>query len=116
MRLDLIRRAKGNVHAAAVGLPSGDAGGEMLVGISDAAVVLFFVFVLFGVGGGIAAQPELLDELVALFVVGELHEGRALFIGDDVAHVLVEPLLVSLLQLTMQRLFIGAALLFRKRL
>ena len=88
----------------------------MLVGIGDAAVVLFFELVLFRIGRGIAAQPELLDELVALFVVGELGEGGALFIGDDVAHVLVEPFLVGLADLLLQRLFVGAALLFGKRL
>ena len=44
----------------------------MLVGIGDAAVVLFFEFVLFGIGRGVAAQPELLDELLALFVGSEL--------------------------------------------
>ena len=40
----------------------------MFVGISDAAVVLFFKSVLGRIGVGIAPLPELLDELLALFV------------------------------------------------
>ena len=68
MRLDLVRRSVRDVDAAAVGLPAGNAGGVMLVGVGDAAVVLFLELVLDGVRRGIAAQPELLDELLALFV------------------------------------------------
>ena len=56
---------------AAVGLPAGLAGGKVLVGVGDAAVVLFAEFVVRRVGIGVAAQPELLDEGVALFVVAE---------------------------------------------
>ena len=40
----------------------------MIVGVSDAAVMLFLVFVLFGIRSGIAPQPELLDELLPLLV------------------------------------------------
>ena len=68
MRFDFVGRAVRDVDAAAIGLPAGDAGSVMLVGVSDAAVVLFLELVLYGVGSGIAAQPELLDELLALFV------------------------------------------------
>ena len=46
---DFVRRAVGNVDAAAVGLPAGDTGSEVLVGVGDAAVVLFLEFVLDGV-------------------------------------------------------------------
>ena len=54
---------------------------------------------------------EPLDELVALLVVGELLEGVALFIGDDPAHVLVEPLLIDLAQLGLKG-FVVPLLLF----
>ena len=54
---------------AAVGLPAGLAGGKMLVGVSDAPVVLFAELVLWRVRIGVAAQPEVLDECVALLVV-----------------------------------------------
>ena len=64
----------------------------MLVGIRDAAVVLFFIFVLGCIRAGIAAEPELFYELVALFVVGELLEGGSLFVGDDPANILIHPL------------------------
>ena len=65
MRFDFVGRAEGDVDAAAIGLPSGDTGGVPLVGVGDAAVVLFLVLVLGGVGRRVAAQPELLDELLA---------------------------------------------------
>ena len=64
----------------------------MLVGVSDPLVMFFAIFVLVGVRIGIAAQPELLDELLALFVGGELLESRPLLVRDDVGDVLVEPL------------------------
>ena len=91
---DLVRRPVRDVDAAAIRLPSGDTGSVVLVGVSDAAVVLFLELVLDGIGRGIAAQPELLDELLALFVGLQPLEGLALFIGDDVDDVLVQPLLV----------------------
>ena len=47
MRLDFVRRAEHDVDAAAVGLPARNAGGEMLVGVGDAPVVLFLEFVLY---------------------------------------------------------------------
>src|SRR5579864_1296506 len=95
MRFHFIGLAVHDVDAAAVGLPAGDACGEVLVGVRDALVVLFFVFVLFGVRRGIATLPEGLDEVVALLVVGELFESSALFVGNDVDHVLIEPLFVG---------------------
>src|ERR1017187_9024096 len=50
-----------NVNASAVGPPPGDPRRKMFVGIGNAAVVFFLVFILRGVRSGIAAQPELLD-------------------------------------------------------
>src|ERR1019366_1707900 len=113
MGVNLIRRPKHDVHPAAIGLPTGDAGRVVLVGIRDTPVVLFFKLVLFGVGRGIAALPEGLNELVALFVVRELHEGGFFFVGDNPAHVLVQPLPISLAQLNFERLGVGLPLLFR---
>src|SRR5208283_1184083 len=113
--VDLIRRAKHDVNPAAVGLPPRDAGGEVLVGISDAPVVLFFKLVLVGVGRGIAALPEGLDELVALLVVRKLHEGGSFFVRDNPAYVLVQPLPIGLAQLNLECLGVGFPLLFRDR-
>ena len=95
MRINLIRLAIDDVDAAAIGSPAGNARREVLVGVSDALVVLFLVFVLFGVRRGVAALPEGFNEVVALLVVGELLEGRALFVGDDPDDVLFQPLLIS---------------------
>jgi hypothetical protein len=83
----------------------------MLVGVGNALVVLFFEFVLFGIGRGIAALPEGFNEVVALFVVGELLEGGPLFVCDDVGDVFVEPLLVGLAQFLLEGAGILLALL-----
>src|SRR5262249_51698886 len=56
VRFDLIRLAEHDIDAPAVGLPPGDAAGVMLVGVGDALVMLFAVFVDVGVGVGIAAE------------------------------------------------------------
>ncbi len=94
MRFDLIGLAEYDVHASAIGFPARNACREMLVGVGNALVVLFLIFVLFGVGSGIAALPEGFDEIVAFFVVGELLESGALFVGDDPDYVLFQPLLI----------------------
>ena len=96
MRINFIRLAIDDVDAAAIGSPAGNARREVLVGVSDALVVLFLIFVLFGVRRGIAALPEGFDEVVALLVVGELFEGGALFVGDDADDVFFQPLLIGL--------------------
>src|SRR5260370_28029835 len=94
MRFHFIRRAPHDVHAAAIRLPSGNSRSEMLVGIGDTAVVLFFEIIVRKIRIAAAAQPELLDELLALFVGFQLQESLALFGRDYVDNVLVEPLLV----------------------
>ena len=96
MRLDFIRLAEHDVDAAAICFPARNAGCKMLVRIGNALVMFFLEFVLFGVRRGIAALPEGFNKVIALFVVGQLLEGRAFFIGDDVGDVFVQPLLVRL--------------------
>src|SRR6266567_5604147 len=71
MRFDFVWRTPNDIDTAAIGSPAGNAGGEMFVRIGDAAVVLFLEFVFFSVGRRIAAQPELFDESVTLFVVAQ---------------------------------------------
>ena len=76
----------------------------MLVGIGDAAIVLFFKIVVGQIRIRAAAQPELLDELFALFVGRELQEGLTLFRRNNVDDVFVQPLLVRSVEF-LQRLF-----------
>ena len=109
--VDAVGLAVGDVDVAAVGLPAGHAGGEVLVRVGDAGVVLFAVLVLGRVGIGIAAQPEVFDERVALLVVAQVLEGLRLLVGDDPADVLVEPLLVDAVQLAAEGLLLGALFL-----
>ena len=68
VRFDLIWLAKHDVDPAPIGLPSRDTAGVLLVGIGDPLVILLAVLVDIRVGIRIAAQPELLDELLALVV------------------------------------------------
>ena len=96
MRFDFVRRAIHDIDSAAVAFPAGNAGGKVFVGVGHAAVVFFLEFVFDGVRRGIATLPESLDELVALFVVGQQLERLLFFVGDDPAYVFVKPLLVGL--------------------
>jgi hypothetical protein len=91
VRIDFVGRAPEDIDVAAVGFPTGDAGGEAFVGIGDAAIVLFTVGVFGRVGIGIAAPPKFFDELFALFVGGEAEEGVALLLGDDVGDFFGQP-------------------------
>jgi putative intracellular protease/amidase len=77
VRFDRVRLAERDIDVAAVGLPARLAGGKVLVGVCDAPVVLFAELVLRRIRIGIAAQPELLDEGVALFIVAQALEGLA---------------------------------------
>src|SRR5260370_10354140 len=107
MALGLVRFAPGYIDAAAIRLPTGNAGRVMLVGIGDALVVLLTKLVFISIRIGIATAPELFYETFALVVGFELLERLALFISDDVRDVLVQPILVSLFQfrLHVARLF-----------
>src|SRR5450631_3810999 len=71
----------------------------MLVCISNPPVVLFLVFILRRIGIGVSPLPELLDEVISLFIVGKALEGLQLLVGDDPAHLFVDPPFVGSLQL-----------------
>ena len=116
MRFDFVGRAVYNIDAAAIGLPSRDTRREMLVGVGDAAVMLFLEFVFFGVRSGIAAQPELLDELLALLVGAQRFERLRSSSRDDVDHVLIQPLLLGRFQFFPELGFLLLFLLLRHRL
>ena len=83
----------------------------MLVGVGNAPVMLFLVFVLFGVWSRVAALPESFNKVVALFVVGKLFKGRTFFVADDPDYVLIKPFLVRFAELDVQRSFLGFLLL-----
>src|SRR5581483_315707 len=102
-----------NIDTPAIRFPARNTGGVMLVGIRDAAIVLFFKLVLFGVGGWIAAQPELLDEVLAFFIGVQVRKSFAFLVGDDVGDVLVKPLLVGRFQLFAELFFLFPPLLLR---
>ena len=61
--------------------------------------MLYLEFIFDRTRRGVAAQPELLDELLAFFIGLETFECGALFIGDDVGNVFVEPLEVRRFEL-----------------
>src|SRR4029077_15375713 len=98
-----------DVNPAPVSSPPGYARGEPLIGVGDAAVMLFLELVLDRVRRGIAPLPECLYELLALFVGLQLQECRALFIGNDVGDFLFKPFLVGSGELFFQLLQIFLA-------
>jgi hypothetical protein len=85
--LDLAGRAVEDVDAAAVRLPprcaglARYAGREPFIGKSDAPAVFFFELVSDGARRGIAAKPELFDELLTLLGSRDFQESGALPIG-----------------------------------
>ncbi len=83
-----------DVNAAAIGSPAGNAGRKMLIGISDAAIMLFFHRIIDRIRIGIAPLPELLDELLAFFVRLQCEKSFALGICNDEDDILVQPLFV----------------------
>src|SRR5208337_1454514 len=58
MRLDFLRRAVNDVNPPAIRLPAGDPRRIVVVGVRNAAVVLFLKLVLFGVRRGVAPDTE----------------------------------------------------------
>ena len=96
--LPATRWTQNDINLAAVGLPAfGDPLAlEVGVGVLDSAVVLLLEFVDWRAGVGAADGPELLDEIVAVFVTRQSQEGVLLFLADDVPHVFCQPFLVAL--------------------
>ena len=101
---DLIGLSPDDVDPSAIGAPSGNTRSEPLVGVRDAAIVLFLELVLDRVRSGVAALPERLDELLALLVRLQLQESGALFIADDVGDFFLQPLLVGGIELFLELL------------
>src|SRR5437870_12749982 len=102
MQLDLIRRTILDVDTAAISPPTLNAGRKMLVSIGDAPVVFVLKFVVLAIRIRVAPLPEGFDKLVSLFIIRELGEGLTLVIGNDPAHIFIQPLLVFAFQLSLQ--------------
>src|ERR1035438_649328 len=93
MGFDFVRRAEHDVDTAAIGLPAwNQAPGEVPVGVSYAPIVFGLELVFRSARRGIAAQPELFDEMVALRIGPQALERGALPVFDDVDHIFFEPL------------------------
>ena len=60
--------------------------------------MLFAIFVVRRVRIRIPSQPEVLNKLIAFFIVCQMLERRQFLVGDDPAHVLIHPGLVRALQ------------------
>src|SRR5580700_6832298 len=63
----------------------------MCIGIGDSLVNVVFVCIFRRAGIGIAERPKTLDELVPRVVSREVEKCIALFLGDEVDDVAVEP-------------------------
>src|SRR6516165_1385073 len=100
MRFEFIRGTILNVHLASIRIPTPTwrkPRRKMRVRVSDSPVVFDLELVERRSGRGITARPKLLDESIALFIGSQIQEGCALFIRDDVNHVLFKPESVFLL-------------------
>ena len=71
----------------------------MLVGIGDSFVIFFAVFVFFRVRIGVAATPEIFDEILALFVRHQSIKSPFFLFCNDVSNVVVDPFFISLFEL-----------------
>src|SRR5579862_3488514 len=92
MGVDLVWGAVGDVDAAAVSLPAGEPGGRKhLNSAGDTAVMFLFEFVLGSAWSGIAAEPKLLDEVVAFGIRQQRAERCSFGIGDDIRDVFLKP-------------------------
>ena len=87
-------RSVDDVDMAAIRLPSGNGGCEMLVGIGDAPVVFGLGRVSRDFGCGVTAFPELLNKLIAFVIIWQREEGRALLGSYDPENILSQPLLI----------------------
>src|SRR5882757_8816555 len=94
------------VNSAAVCPPSRHAGCIVFIGISNTPVVLFLEFIFRGIRGWITSLPEAFNKNVALGVGGKLFKSGELFIRDDPANILVQPLLIDAAQFLDLRRFI----------
>src|SRR5229473_3230769 len=110
MRFDAVGLAVFQINAAAIGFVSGRSGREMFVYISEALVIRFAVLVLLSVGIGIAAMPDVGDELFAFGIGAQFLPGVQLIGRKDrlnVSNPVGESLIRLLLNLTRLRLRIG---------
>ena len=115
MRFFFIRLAKHDVNATAIRFPAGNTTGEIFIRVSNALVIILAVFVDVGVGIGITAEPELLNELFALIIRFQGLKGTALFIRNDVQHIFIHPFFVNTAQCFFSAgffLFFAALVLF----
>src|ERR1700733_3544661 len=115
MRVDFIGWTVLDVNHAAVGLPPRNTRGIVVVGVSNAAVMLFFVFVFLGIRRGVAPQPELLHKLLALLVGFQPLERLPFLVSDDVADILIQPFLPRTRQFLFQRLLFAGNFFFGQR-
>ena len=88
MALDFIGRPVDDIGPPAVGLPAWNPSCPVpiaLIGISDAAVVLFLVLIFDCIRCRIPAQPELFYEMFALFIGLEPFESEPFAVGGSYA-------------------------------
>src|SRR5947208_4034684 len=92
MRLDFVGLSIKDIDASAIRFPTWLSRGETLVRVGNTAVMFFLEFVLDGIRRRITPEPELLDELLTLFIRFQCLERRFLLVGDDVRDIFIQPL------------------------
>src|SRR5208337_4851450 len=97
VRIHLVRRAVHDIDSPAVGSPTLDARGIVLVCVGNAPVVFLFELVLGTSRIRIAPLPETLDELFPFIVCSELLESRSFLTGNNIGNFFTEPFLIRAL-------------------
>lgn len=86
VRFNFVRRPPKYVDVAAIGSPAGNAGGKVLVGVCDSAIMLFFVGIFAKIGIRVPHLPEMFDELFAFFIGAEFRKCSTLVRCNDVGN------------------------------
>ena len=92
MRLDFVGLSVKDIDASAIRFPTRLSRGETLVRVGNTAVMLFLELVLDRIRRRITPEPELLDELLTLFIRFQSLESSFLLVGDDVRDIFIQPL------------------------
>src|SRR5216684_2117320 len=96
VRFNFVRRAEGDVHTPAIGLPSWNIRPESLISEYDPAVVLLLEIIVqrFSVIG--SPKPELIDKLLPFPITCEVQKSASLFRRNEVNHILRQPITENL--------------------
>src|SRR5690349_6075182 len=99
MRLDLVGLTPSYINTAAVSFPARNSGGEVLIRVSDAFVILFAELVFFGIRVRVATTPKVFNKIFTFLVRLKGEKGLFLSTRNDVGNVVVQPFFIGVFEL-----------------